>query len=89
MQPGVIGLGWMGGNRVVRLINVGHECVVYDTNTAVAQGIVGKGAQGGTALFRRLSSRGAEPSAHKLMSAVRRESGSHAEKPPARTGGAK
>lgn len=88
MQFGVIGLGPMGGNTVVRLTKVRHRCVAYDAHTAVVQAIVGKGAQGGTALFRRLSSRGAEPFAHKVRSATRREPDGRAEKPTARTGGA-
>ena len=32
MQLGMIGLGRMGGNMVVRLIKAGHECVVYDSH---------------------------------------------------------
>lgn len=74
MQPGVIGLGLMGGKRVVRPIKVGRACVGYDTHTA---------------LFRRLSSRGAGSFARKLMPAMRPAFGGHAEKPPASAGGVK
>jgi 6-phosphogluconate dehydrogenase (decarboxylating) len=91
MQLGVIGLGLMGENRVVRLIRGSHECVASDAHTAVVQGIVGRGAKGGPALFRRLSSRDAEPFAHKVISAMRPAFGGHAGKQPAkpaRTGGA-
>ena len=50
MQLGMIGLGRMGGNMVVRLIKAGHECVVYDSHSAVVQKMIGKGAIGMTAL---------------------------------------
>ena len=40
MQLGMIGLGRMGGNMVVRLSRAGHECVVRDPNDAVMQQIV-------------------------------------------------
>ncbi len=30
MQMGMVGLGRMGANMVRRLINGGHECVVFD-----------------------------------------------------------
>jgi 6-phosphogluconate dehydrogenase len=32
MQLGMVGLGRMGGNIVRRLVNQGHNCVVYDVN---------------------------------------------------------
>src|SRR6516164_6796165 len=50
MQLGMIGLGRMGGNMVVRLLKAGHECVVYDSHSAVVQDMIGKGAVGATAL---------------------------------------
>ena len=40
MQLGMIGLGRMGGNMVVRLSRAGHECVVADRDDAVKQQIV-------------------------------------------------
>ncbi len=40
MQLGMIGLGRMGGNMVVRLSRAGHECVVRDPNDAVMQQVV-------------------------------------------------
>ncbi len=40
MQLGMIGLGRMGGNMVVRLSLAGHECVVRDREDAVMQQIV-------------------------------------------------
>jgi 6-phosphogluconate dehydrogenase len=40
MQLGMIGLGRMGGNMVVRLSRAGHQCVVYDRNPEVVADIV-------------------------------------------------
>lgn len=31
MQLGMVGLGRMGGNMVIRLVKAGHDCFVYDT----------------------------------------------------------
>ena len=50
MQLGMIGLGRMGGNMVVRLTKAGHECVVYDSHQTTVQEMVGKGAKGATTL---------------------------------------
>ena len=37
MQLGMIGLGRMGANMVLRLLRAGHKCVVYDRDpSAVA-----------------------------------------------------
>ncbi len=44
MQLGMIGLGRMGGNMVVRLSRAGHECVVADRDDAVKQQIVKESA---------------------------------------------
>ena len=47
MQLGMIGLGRMGGNMVVRLSRAGHECVVRDPNDATMQQVVkDSGARG-------------------------------------------
>ena len=40
MQLGMVGLGRMGGNMVVRLSRAGHECVVSDHKEATMQQIV-------------------------------------------------
>ena len=32
MQLGMIGLGRMGGNMVIRFTKAGHECLVYDSH---------------------------------------------------------
>jgi 6-phosphogluconate dehydrogenase len=44
MRIGMIGLGRMGGNIARRLMRGGHECVVYDRNTAAVTEIAGEGA---------------------------------------------
>ncbi len=48
MQLGMIGLGRMGGNLVLRAMAAGHECVVYDHNTAAVDALVKVGAVGAT-----------------------------------------
>src|SRR5688500_1295854 len=57
MQLGMIGLGRMGANMVVRLMRAGHSCVVYDINPEVVDDLVQHGAAGATSL---------EDFAHKL-----------------------
>jgi len=46
MQIGMIGLGRMGANMVTRLMNAGHECVVYDRSTEAVEALVRSGATG-------------------------------------------
>ncbi len=46
MQLGMIGLGRMGGNMVIRLMKGGHQCVVYDRNPDTVKEYEGKGATG-------------------------------------------
>ncbi|MBN9564353.1 MAG: decarboxylating 6-phosphogluconate dehydrogenase [Alphaproteobacteria bacterium] len=50
MQLGMIGLGRMGANMVVRLIKAGHDLHVYDSHSEPVQDLVGKGAKGSTSL---------------------------------------
>lgn len=50
MQLGMIGLGRMGANMVRRLIDGGHQCVVYDPNTEAVQTLVENGASGASSL---------------------------------------
>ncbi|HXU21192.1 MAG TPA: decarboxylating 6-phosphogluconate dehydrogenase, partial [Verrucomicrobiae bacterium] len=50
MQLGMIGLGRMGANMVRRLLRGGHECVVFDTNTANVQQLSDEGATGASSL---------------------------------------
>lgn len=46
MQLGMIGLGRMGGNMVLRLMKGGHECVVFDRNPDAVKLYREKGAGG-------------------------------------------
>ena len=46
MQLGVIGLGRMGGNIVRRLMQHGHECVVFDRDAKAVEGLAKDGAAG-------------------------------------------
>jgi 6-phosphogluconate dehydrogenase len=50
MQLGMIGLGRMGGNIVRRLMDKGHDCVVFDQNAAAAKALAKEGATAGTDL---------------------------------------
>jgi 6-phosphogluconate dehydrogenase len=45
MQLGVIGLGRMGGNIARRLINGGHDCIVYDAKPEAGKALATVGAQ--------------------------------------------
>jgi 6-phosphogluconate dehydrogenase len=46
MMIGMVGLGKMGGNMVARLLNGGHEVVVYDRNSDAVENVVKAGAIG-------------------------------------------
>ena len=46
MQLGMIGLGRMGANMVRRLLQGGHECVVFDPVPAAVESLVGVRAVG-------------------------------------------
>jgi 6-phosphogluconate dehydrogenase len=46
LKIGMVGLGRMGANMTKRLIEHGHEVVVYDPNAATVAGSVEEGAQG-------------------------------------------
>ena len=46
MQIGMIGLGRMGHNMVLRLKNNGHECVIYDLRMDAVQDLLGQGTIG-------------------------------------------
>jgi 6-phosphogluconate dehydrogenase len=50
MQLGMIGLGRMGANMVRRLLNAGHQCVVFDRSPKVVEGLVQEHATGSTSL---------------------------------------
>ena len=44
MRIGMVGLGRMGANMVLRLIKAGHEVVVWDRSEAVVKDLASKGA---------------------------------------------
>ncbi len=46
MQLGMIGLGRMGGNMVIRLTKAGHDCLVYDSHHEAVDALVKQGCQG-------------------------------------------
>jgi 6-phosphogluconate dehydrogenase len=50
MQIGMIGLGRMGANMVQRLMNAGHECVVFDINAGTVADLAAQGAVGAHSL---------------------------------------
>ena len=50
MQLGMIGLGRMGANMVRRLINKGHNCVVFDRSAQVVSELVKDNATGAASL---------------------------------------
>lgn len=50
MQLGMIGLGRMGANMVLRIMRAGHECVVYDVHAEAVQALVKEGAVGATSI---------------------------------------
>jgi 6-phosphogluconate dehydrogenase len=50
MQLGMIGLGRMGASVVNRLLQGGHECVVFDMNPDNVKDVANKGATGAASL---------------------------------------
>jgi 6-phosphogluconate dehydrogenase len=50
MQIGMIGLGRMGANMVQRLMNHGHQCVVFDINADAVGNLAAHGAVGAHSL---------------------------------------
>jgi len=66
MQLGMIGLGRMGANMVRRLIDRGHECVVYD-RSAKAVGELAQGGAVGAKSIADFARRLAKPRAVWLM----------------------
>lgn len=66
MQLAMIGLGRMGANMVRRLMNEGHECVVYDMSAEAVKELADQGAIGANSLDD-LVSRLSKPRALWLM----------------------
>ena len=50
MQIGIVGLGRMGANIARRLMQHGHEAVVFDRNEPAVAGLVSEGAKGAASL---------------------------------------
>jgi 6-phosphogluconate dehydrogenase len=50
MQLGMIGLGRMGASMASRLLQGGHECVVFDMKPDSVKDLAGKGATGAASL---------------------------------------
>src|SRR5256884_4495756 len=50
MQIGMIGLGRMGANMARRLLNGGHQCVVFDRSPKAVQELVAENAVGSASL---------------------------------------
>ena len=50
MQLGLIGLGRMGGNMVLRLQKDGHKCTVFDLSPDNVKKLEGQGAEGSSSL---------------------------------------
>ncbi|HEY5103662.1 MAG TPA: decarboxylating 6-phosphogluconate dehydrogenase [Acidimicrobiales bacterium] len=50
MQMGMVGLGRMGANLVRRLVNDGHNCVVFDVNTDAVTSLEGERVVGSSSL---------------------------------------
>jgi len=50
MQMGMVGLGRMGANMVLRLMRGGHQCVVFDVSGAAVKELAKEGAIGASSL---------------------------------------
>ena len=66
MQLGMVGLGRMGANMVKRLLNGGHECVVFDRSPQSVAG-TGKGQGRGLVGLADMVSKLSKPRAIWLM----------------------
>ncbi len=66
MQLGMIGLGRMGANMVLRLMRDGHECVVFDLNADAVSELADQGATGAES-FEDLVAKLDEPRAVWMM----------------------
>ena len=69
MQIGVVGLGRMGGNIARRLMQNGHEAVVYDRDATATKALSGEGALGAGGLK---SSCGSSEAARRVADVARR-----------------
>src|SRR5262245_41432291 len=56
MQLGMIGLGRMGANMVLRLMRAGHECVGYDVSPGGVAKLTADGMTGASSLEELVAS---------------------------------
>jgi 6-phosphogluconate dehydrogenase len=66
MELGMIGLGRMGSNMVLRLMRAGHKCVVYDVHQEAVKALEAQGAVGAASL-EELAQKLSKPRAIWLM----------------------
>jgi 6-phosphogluconate dehydrogenase len=66
MELGMIGLGRMGSNMVLRLMRAGHKCVVYDVHQEAVKVLEAQGAVGAASL-EELAQKLSKPRAIWLM----------------------
>jgi 6-phosphogluconate dehydrogenase len=66
MELGMIGLGRMGSNMVLRLMRAGHKCVVYDVHQEAVKALEAQGAVGAASL-EELAQKLSKPRAVWLM----------------------
>jgi 6-phosphogluconate dehydrogenase len=65
-QLGMVGLGRMGANMVLRLLKAGHQCTVFDISPKAVEDLAGKGAVGSSS-FADLAKKLNKPRAVWLM----------------------
>ena len=66
IQLGMVGLGRMGANMVLRLLKAGHQCTVFDISPKAVGDLAGKGAVGSSS-FADLAKKLNKPRAVWLM----------------------
>jgi len=66
VQLGMVGLGRMGANMVLRLMQAGHECVAHDVSADAVKAMADKGAAGASSLAE-LTGKLAKPRAVWIM----------------------
>ena len=82
MKLGLVGLGRMGANIGVKLIEAGHGIIAFDRIPANTQTLVGKGAVGATSVERICPETGSAP--RRLADGAGRRRGRHGGTTPGR-----
>jgi 6-phosphogluconate dehydrogenase len=67
MQIGIVGLGRMGGNIARRLMEAGHQCVVFDANVKPREALAQEGARAAETLEGMVKVLGEKPRAVWVM----------------------